>query len=67
MGYAWSRDLKDWCREDEKAGIEVSKEGWDCKMTAYPYIVDTPEKALMFYNGNGFGASGFGYAILEEG
>lgn len=66
MGYAWSENLKDWCREDEKAGIDVSKEGWDSKMIAYPYIVKTSNKVLMFYNGNGFGTSGFGYAYLES-
>jgi len=62
----WSENLKDWNREDEKAGIDVSKEGWDSKMIAYPYIVKTSNKVLMFYNGNGFGTSGFGYAYLES-
>jgi len=66
MGYAWSKNIKDWSRDDEKAGIDVSKEGWDSKMIAYPYIVKTSNKVLMFYNGNGFGTSGFGYAYLES-
>jgi sucrose-6-phosphate hydrolase SacC (GH32 family) len=66
MGYAWSNDLRDWKREDEKAGIDVSNDGWDSKMTAYPYIVETPNNILMFYNGNGFGSSGIGYAYLES-
>jgi predicted GH43/DUF377 family glycosyl hydrolase len=65
MGYAWSDDLKEWEREDEKAGIDVSDDGWDSKMTAYPYIIETTENILMFYNGNGFGSSGIGYAYLE--
>ena len=65
MGYASSTDRHDWHREDDKAGITVSDDGWDSKMTAYPYVIRTPEKILMFYNGNGFGASGFGYAYLE--
>jgi predicted GH43/DUF377 family glycosyl hydrolase len=64
MGYAWSKDLKDWFREDDKAGIDVSDDGWDSKMIAYPYIVRTANNILMFYNGNGFGSSGFGYAVL---
>ena len=66
IGYAWSKDLKNWHREDDKAGIDVSKKGWDSKMMAYPYVVETPYGIYMFYNGNGFGQSGFGYAVLEE-
>ena len=66
IGYAWSKDLKKWNREDEKAGIYVSEEGWDSKMMAYPYVVETPYGPYMFYNGNGFGQSGFGYAVLED-
>lgn len=66
IGYAWSKDLKNWHREDEKAGIEVSEEGWDSKMMAHPYVVETPYGTYLFYNGNGFGQSGFGYAVLEE-
>jgi predicted GH43/DUF377 family glycosyl hydrolase len=66
IGYAWSDDLKTWHREDAKAGIDVSEDGWDSKMIAYPYIVETTYGTYMFYNGNGFGQSGFGYAVLEE-
>ena len=66
MGYAWSENMKEWCRDDDNAGIDVSKDDWDSKMTAYPYIVETPNEILMFYNGNGFGLSGFGCAILDE-
>ncbi len=66
IGYAWSKDLAIWNREDEKSGIDVSASGWDSKMIAYPYVVDTDHGTYMFYNGNGFGQSGFGYAILEE-
>jgi len=66
IGYAWSHDLEQWFREDDIAGIDVSGEGWDSEMIAYPYVVDTPNGTLMFYNGNGFGASGIGYALLKE-
>ena len=65
IGYAWSDDLETWHREDNKAGIEVSEEGWDSEMICYPHIVKVNDKYLMFYNGNGFGKSGFGYAELE--
>ncbi len=65
IGYASSLNLMDWVREDEKAGIDVSDDGWDSTMIAYPQVVTVKNKTLMFYNGNGFGRTGFGYAILE--
>jgi hypothetical protein len=65
IGYAWSKDLKGWVREDEKAGISASAEGWDSTMIAYPFVVPVENRVLMFYSGNGFGRDGFGYAELE--
>ena len=50
LGYAWSKDAKNWTRDDEKAGLDVSDEGWDSKMIAYPYVVETPTNILMFYS-----------------
>lgn len=66
MGYARSTDLRVWERDDRAAGINVSDSGWDSKMLAYPCVVTTPAGVLMFYNGNGFGASGLGFAKLED-
>jgi len=64
IGYAWSDDLKRWHRNDTLAGIDLSPKGWDSKMMAYPYVVKVKDRLWMFYNGNGFGQSGFGYAEL---
>lgn len=66
IGYADSVDLKNWCRDDQQAGIDPSYEGWDSKMIAYPAVIFVNNQALMFYNGNGFGLEGFGYATLAE-
>ena len=66
IGYAWSTNLRDWTRADEQAGIEPSPAGWDSAMVAYPYVVHVGTRTLLFYNGNGFGQSGIGYAELEE-
>lgn len=63
IGYAESIDGKNWKRMDEKAGIHLSDDGWDSQMISYPYIVKHQNTKFMFYNGNGFGATGFGYAI----
>ncbi|GHV23740.1 glycosylase [Planctomycetales bacterium] len=66
MGYAYSKDLINWTRDDAKAGIDVSESGWDSAMICYPAIVKVGEKVLMFYNGNEFGKSGFGVAVLRQ-
>ncbi len=65
IGYAESSDGLRWTRMDDRAGIGVSSKGWDSDMVAYPHVVKYEDKAFMFYNGNGFGASGFGYAVAE--
>lgn len=62
IGFAESIDGVNWDRMDENSGIDVSSEGWDSLMITYPHIIEHNERRLMFYNGNGFGASGFGYA-----
>jgi hypothetical protein len=64
MGYARSLDLQEWVRDDTNAGIDLSPEGWDSKMIAYPCVVSVRDKVFMFYVGNGFGQAGFGYAEL---
>ena len=66
IGYAESADGIRWTRKDEDVGIDVSMEGWDSEMIAYPYIYEHKGKKYMFYNGNGFGKSGFGYAVLDK-
>ena len=32
IGYASSNDLLNWTRDDSKAGIDISTEGWDSEM-----------------------------------
>lgn len=66
IGYAESVNAMDWHRKDEQAGIDVSDEGWDSQMIEYPFVYDHGGKRHMMYNGNTFGASGFGYATLTE-
>lgn len=65
LGYATSVDLINWKRDDTKVGIDVSDDGWDSEMICYPHIVEANGRFFMFYNGNGFGRSGFGFAELE--
>lgn len=66
IGYASSDDMLVWERDDSKAGLDVGKTGWDSEMVAYPHVRNINGKTLMFYCGNSFGHSGFGYAVLME-
>jgi hypothetical protein len=40
---------------------------WDREMQAYPCVGVSGDDLIMLYNGNGFGAAGFGYARLPGG
>ncbi len=66
IAYAESKDGIVWERLDAQAGIEKSNTGWDSEMICYPQVIKVNNRKLMFYNGNGRGLSGFGYAVLEN-
>lgn len=63
LGFAESEDGIHWVRRDAEIGIDMSETGWDSEMITYPHVINLNGKKMMFYNGNGFGASGFGVAI----
>lgn len=65
IGYAWSLDLINWNRENDKVGIDVSDEGWDSEMVSYPHVFELDNKIYMMYLGNQVGKTGFGLAELE--
>lgn len=65
IGYASSKDLIAWERDDTKVGIDISDEGWDSEMVAYPHVFELDGKINMFYLGNQVGRYGFGLAKLE--
>lgn len=66
IGYAYSRDLQTWTRNDDNVGIDVSENGWDSDMLCYPHVFECDGEIYMLYNGNNFGRNGFGLAVLEE-
>lgn len=65
IGYASSANLIDWVRDDSKAGIGVSKEGWDAEMISYPHVFELDSKTYLAYLGDQVGKYGFGLARLE--
>jgi hypothetical protein len=66
LGYAESADGIRWERLDHLVGIERSEEGWDSVMMEYPFVYEHRGIKHMLYNGNGFGSTGIGYAVLDE-
>lgn len=63
-GYAESFDGIVWRRDDPMFGLELGAENqWDSLEIAYPYVRRFGLRYLMLYNGNGFGKTGFGYAV----
>jgi len=64
IGYASSDDLINWTRDDSKAGIDISEEGWDSEMISYPHVFELDGSVYMFYLGNQVGRNGFGSAKL---
>jgi hypothetical protein len=67
IGYAESFDGIVWERRDKEVGIDVSSRGWDSEMVEYPFVFDHQGRRYMLYNGNGYGITGIGLAVLEEG
>ena len=63
--YAESPDGISWTRSPGAPGLDVSDEGWDSQMVCYPFVLDHGGRRYMFYNGNGYGRTGFGVAVLE--
>lgn len=66
LGYAQSTDGLSWRRNDQELNLDVSEEGWDSEMMAYPSVVVAEQGTYLFYNGNDYGKNGFGYAVLEK-
>ncbi len=66
IGFADSPDGKSWRRRDDEAGIDVSPGGWDSEMICCSCVQQTKYGTYMFYNGNNYGGTGFGVAVLKE-
>ncbi len=65
IGYASSDNLIDWVRDDSKAGIDVSEQGWDAEMISYPHVFELDGQIYLAYLGDQVGRYGFGLAVLD--
>jgi hypothetical protein len=66
IGYAESADGLQWIRKDQESGIDVSTSGWDSEMIEYPYVFEHQRQHYMLYNGNDYGKTGIGLAVLDR-
>lgn len=57
----------DWSRVENFSFKKSGADEWDGIMNEYTSVIETEKEGeyYVFYNGNGFGASGFGYFILN--
>lgn len=62
LGFAISNNGDNWTRLDDFHGLPNKRQEWESDMRGYPYIIQENETLYLFYNGNGFGQTGFGYA-----
>jgi len=65
LGYAESFDGKSWIRKDSKMNLTTSKKGFDSEMLCFSAVIEVNGRMVMFYNGNNFGKTGLGYAVLD--
>jgi hypothetical protein len=65
LGYAESKDGINWIRQDDKINLDVSNSGFDSNMICYSAVIKIKNNLIMFYNGNDFGKTGLGYAVLK--
>ena len=65
IGYASSSNLIHWQRDDSKAGIDISTQGWDAEMISYPHVFEVDGKIYLAYLGDQVGRYGFGLAELS--
>lgn len=66
IGYAESADGLDWERLDHLVEFRGADEDWERQMRCYPYIFEHEKQMYMLYNGNGFGETGIGLAVMAE-
>lgn len=66
IGYAYSDDGVRWTRRDDLQGLQPAGSGWDGGEVTYPHVIQHEGETYMFYNGEGYGKTGLGLAILNH-
>lgn len=66
IGYAESANGSNWTRMDDQINPEDFSDSWSLEMHEYSHVFIHNGQHFMLYNGDGYGKSGFGIAILEN-
>ncbi|AHN73259.2 hypothetical protein LV28_04960 [Pandoraea pnomenusa] len=66
IGYARSADGIRWTRHDGCVDLSPSPGEWDAEMIEYPHVFDHRGRRYMLFNGDGYGLTGFGLAVMES-
>lgn len=66
IGHAIRSAAGQWKLALNSLTMDISREGWDSEMVEYPFVFEHKEKIYMLYNGNGYGKTGFGLAVLTN-
>lgn len=64
IALAESEDGVTWTRRNE-LGLTAGSEDWESQMVEYPCVFDWNGRRYVLYNGNQYGRSGVGLAVLE--
>ncbi len=64
LGYAESKDGKNFSRMDDVLNLDVSPGDFDSEMMCYAKIIKIGKQTYLFYSGNGYGMEGIGFAEL---
>jgi predicted GH43/DUF377 family glycosyl hydrolase len=62
LGYAQSPNGISWVRDDAQINLDISPGQWDSETLCYSALMRREDKYYLFYNGNHYGQTGFGYA-----
>jgi hypothetical protein len=66
IGYAISKERDVWDMKLNENTIFTSNEGWDSEMVEYPFVFEYKKEIYMLYNGNEYGKTGIGLAVLKN-
>jgi hypothetical protein len=66
IGYSTSVDGRDWTRQPDPEGLQPAGQGWNAATMSYPSVIVVDGRKVMFHNGDGFGTTGIGCAVLED-
>jgi hypothetical protein len=66
LGYAESDDGLTWTRKDDEIQLDGPPGGFDSEMQAYPIVEELRGRPHLLYNGDRYGATGIGWAVVAD-